>query len=110
MGDGVKPASIPATGIYVVLYSDPGRSLRESLADARTDFQHGFQVTCVAPTAEKCRWAGQRVRMALHGPLTVVGRTAWRPEELGGPPIRRDDDVSPPLYFLPIQYTLQSTS
>lgn len=112
VGDGVAPAAaaIPATGIYVVLYADAGRSVRESLADARTDFELLFQVTCVAPTPEKTRWAAQRVRMALTGPLAVAGRSAWRPEELGGPPIQRDDDVSPPLYYLPVQYRLQSTS
>ncbi|MBB4985034.1 hypothetical protein [Streptomyces nymphaeiformis] len=112
VGDGVAPptASIPANGIYVVLYADPGQSVRESLADVRTDFRLGFQLTCVAPTAEKARWAAQRARMALHAPLTVAGRTAWRPEELGGPPVQRDDDVSPPVFFLPVQYTLQSTS
>jgi hypothetical protein len=110
VGDGIAPDSIPASGIYVVLYADPGQSVRESLADARTDFMLGFQLTCVGPTAEKARWAAQRARMALHAPLTVAGRTAWRPEELGGPPVQRDDDVSPPLFFLPVQYTLQSTS
>lgn len=112
VGDGVAPAgpAIPATGIYTVLYADAGRSVRESLADTRTDYELLFQVTCVAPTAEKCRWAAQRIRMALGGPIAVAGRTAWRPEELGGPPIQRDDDVSPPVYYLPVQYRLQSTS
>jgi hypothetical protein len=110
VGDGIAPASIPPSGIYVVLYADPGQSMRESLADQRTDFLLGFQLTCIGPTAEKARWAAQRVRMALHAPLTVSGRTAWRPEEQGGPPVQRDDDVSPPLFFLPVQYTLQSTS
>lgn len=112
VGDGVAPpaASIPPNGVYVVLYADPGQSVRESLADQRTDFVLGFQLTCVGPTAEKARWAAQRVRMALHAPLTVAGRKAWRPEELGGPPVQRDDDVSPPVFFLPVQYTLQSTS
>lgn len=110
VGDGGAPASIPATGIYAALYFDPGQSISESLADQRTDFALSFQVTCVGPTPEKCRWAAQRARMALHAPLTVAGRTARRPEELGGPPIQRDDDVSPPLYYLPVQYRLQSTA
>lgn len=112
VGDGGAPpaASIPSTGIYVALYVDPGQSLPESLADQRTDFSLSFQVTCVGPTAEKCRWATQRARAALYAPLVVAGRTSWRPEELGGPPIQRDDDVSPPLYYLPVQYRLQSTS
>ncbi|MGW6703612.1 hypothetical protein ACWGDE_01780 [Streptomyces sp. NPDC054956] len=112
VGDGGAPpaGSIPPTGIYATVYFDPGQSLPESLADQRTNFALSFQVTTVGPTAEKCRWAAQRTRMALHAPLTVAGRTAWRPEELGGPSIQRDDDVSPPLYFLPVQYRLQSTS
>jgi hypothetical protein len=110
VGDGGAPPTIPATGIYVALYFDPGQSISESLADQRNDFAATFQVTAVGPTAEKCRWAAQRIRMALHAPLPVAGRSAWRPEELGGPPIQRDDDVSPPLYYLPVQYRLQSTS
>ncbi|MEU3665747.1 hypothetical protein [Streptomyces virginiae] len=112
VGDGVAPpkSSIPPTGIYAVLYCDPGQSVSESLADQRTDFQLSFQVTLVGPTAEKVRWAGQRCRDALHGPLAVTGRNAWRAEEDGGPPIQRDDDVSPSLYYLPVQYRLQSTS
>lgn len=110
VGDGVAPATLPANQIYAVLYADPGQSLPESLADARTDFAMSFQVTCVGPTAEKARWAAQRARMAVFAPLTVAGRAAWRVEELGGPPVQRDDDVSPPLFFLPVQYRLKSTS
>lgn len=110
VGDGGAPSAIPATGIYAALYFDPGQSFAESLADQRSDFALSFQVTAVGPTAEKCRWATQRIRAALHAPLTVAGRTSWRPEELGGPPIQRDDDVSPPVYYLPVQYRLQSTA
>ena len=51
-----------------------------------------------------------KARAALSPRLTVTGRSAWRAEELGGPPVQRDDDVSPPLYFLPVQYALKSTS
>jgi hypothetical protein len=110
VGQGGAPPSVPSTGIYVALYFDPGQSLRESLADKRTDFALLFQVTCVGPSQEKCLWAAQKSRQALHGPLTVDGRASWRPEELGGPPVQRDDDVSPPLFFLPVQYRLQSTA
>lgn len=110
VGQGGAPSPVPASSIYVALYLDPGQSLRESLADARTDFAVLFQVTCVGPTQEKCLWAAQKTRTALHTPLAVAGRAAWRPEELGGPPVQRDDDVSPPLYFLPVQYRLQSTA
>lgn len=108
VGVGGRPADPPDR--YVVLYFDPGRSVAESLADERTDLQALFQVTCVAPTEEQCLWLTGRVREALHGPLVVPGRVVWRPEELGGPPVARDDDVTPPLFFLPVQYRLQSTT
>lgn len=108
VGEGGKPAGTATR--YAVVYFDPGRSLTESLGDQRTDFVLSFQVTCVGPNQTECLWVAQRTRQALHGPLTVAGRSAWRPIEDGGPPVQRDDDVSPPLYFLPVQYRLQSTA
>jgi hypothetical protein len=95
---------------YVVLYADPGRAVRESLADVRTDFTATVQVTAVGTTQEKCLWTADKVRGALSAPLVVAGRTCWRPEELGGPQVQRDNDVTPPAYFLPVQYRLQSTA
>jgi hypothetical protein len=113
VGLGGAPPSAPPAGTqdkYAVLYFDPGQSMTESLADARTDFACTFQMTCVGPTEEQALWVADKARAALHGQLTVQGRTAWRPEELGGPGVQRDDDVTPPLYFVPVQYRLQSTS
>ncbi|MDX2749652.1 hypothetical protein PV413_03200 [Streptomyces scabiei] len=110
VGLGRAPDPVPADRMYVVLYFTPGQAVSESLADARTDFDCMFQVTCVAPTEERCLWLADKVRRALHAPVAVTGRTTWRPEDLGGPPMQRDDDVSPPLFYVPIQYHLKSTS
>jgi hypothetical protein len=113
VGLGGAPPSAPPLGTdsrYAVLYFDPGQSVSESLADERTDFACGFQVTAVGPTEEQALWVADKVRQALSPRLTIAGRTAWRAEELGGPPVQRDDDVTPPLFFLPVQYRLQSTS
>jgi hypothetical protein len=96
--------------MYAVLHFAPGRSIAESLADRRTDYEGLFQVTCVGPDEERCLWVADKARKALHGPLAVGGRTVWRPEELGGPPVQRDDDVTPPLFYVPIQYQLRSTT
>jgi hypothetical protein len=95
---------------YCVLYPEPGEALRESLADQRTDFITTFQVTCVGGSLERALWVADRVRQALNGPLSVAGRSAWRPEDLGGPPVQRDDDTTPPSYFVPVQYRLKSVS
>jgi hypothetical protein len=110
VGLGQAPDPVPASRMYAVLYFAPGQSMAESLADARTDFDSVFQVTCVGPDEERCLWVADKVRKALFAPLTVAGRVVWRPEELGGPPVLRDDDVSPPLFYVPVQYRLQSTS
>lgn len=110
VGQGGAPSPVPASKRYVVVYFDPGTVGKESLADERTDLAVLFQVTCVGPTATQCLWVAQQVRRALFGPLAVEGRNAFRPEEKGGPPVARDDDVSPPLYFLPVQYGLNSTA
>lgn len=94
---------------YAVLYVEPGEAVRESLADTRTDFMTTFQVTCVGSSLERCLWVADRAREALSSPLTVEGRSAWRPEDLGGPPAQRDDDTNPPSWFVPVQYRIKST-
>ncbi|WP_327378011.1 hypothetical protein OG393_31040 [Streptomyces sp. NBC_01216] len=108
VGTGGAPDPLPATGMYAVVYMSPGRSVSESLADQRTSFDGLFQVTAVGPREEQCLWVADKVRSALHGGVTVAGRSAWRPEEIGGPPVIRDDDVTPPVFFAPIQYMIRS--
>lgn len=94
---------------FAVLYPDPGMAVRESLADERTDFEATMQVTCVGGDPERALWVADRVRKAMAAPLTVPGRNCWPPEDQGGPPLARDDDVTPPLYYLPVQYRICST-
>ncbi|MFP3986879.1 hypothetical protein U9R90_05130 [Streptomyces sp. E11-3] len=110
VGLGVAPDPVPDSGMYAVVHMSPGRSVSESLADVRSDFDGLMQVTAVGPDQERCLWVADKVRAALYGPLTVAGRVAYRPEELGGPPAVRDDDVSPPLWFVPIQFMIRSIS
>ncbi|MFF4489417.1 hypothetical protein ACFY0F_23460 [Streptomyces sp. NPDC001544] len=95
---------------YAVIYPEPGEAERESLADARSDFVGVVQITCGGASWERALWVADRVRRALSGPLTVEGRTAWRPEDLGGPPVQRDDDTNPPTWFVPVQYRIKSTA
>jgi hypothetical protein len=94
--------------VYVVLYPEPGSAVRESLADLRTDFTAVFQITCVGGSMERALWAADKARAALSAPLTVAGRATWRPEDLGGPPVQRDDDTNPPSWFVPVRYRLMS--
>jgi hypothetical protein len=107
---GLGGAPVPAVDRYVALYPDAGQFVTESLADRRTDFVGMVQATCVGPTAEQALWVADKVRSALASVLTVDGRVVWRPEELGGPPVSRDDDVTPPLFYVPIQFQIRSTT
>lgn len=93
---------------YAVLYPEPGEAVRDSLADTRSDFQATFQVTCVGGSVERALWVADKVRSALAAPLEVAGRATWRPEDLGGPPVQRDDDTNPPSWFVPVQYRIKS--
>lgn len=105
---GVAPPSPPKT--YIVLHPDGGIATAASLADDRTRLDGLVQLTCVATTSDGAVGTADRARAALSTALDVDGRQSWRPEELGGPPVQRDDDVTPPLYYLPVQYRLRSVS
>lgn len=103
---GAPPGQAPP---YIAVYPDGGRSLPGDLADPLSLYQGTVQLTCVGQTAEQALSVSDRARAALSVPLTVQGRSGWRPEELGGLPVRRDDDVTPPLYYVPVQYRLRSS-
>lgn len=105
-GAPADPAPLPK--VYAVVYSGPGSASSDSLADDRTTLDVLLQVTCVATTPEGALGTADRTRAALSPPLAVDGRATWRPEELGGPPLQRDDDVTPPLWYLPVQYRIRS--
>ncbi|MER6531157.1 hypothetical protein [Streptomyces sp. NPDC001508] len=94
---------------FAVLYPDPGMARCESLADERTDFDSTMQITCVGGDPVRALWVADRVRRALAAPLAVQGRACWPAEDLGGPPLARDDDVTPPLFYVPVQYRICST-
>jgi hypothetical protein len=106
LGGAPAATSLPAS--YVVLYPAGGAAAPASLADDRTTLEALVQITCVSTLPDGALGTADRVRAALAGPLTVAGRATWRPEELGGPPLQRDDDVTPPLYYVPVQYRLRS--
>jgi hypothetical protein len=108
IGEGGAPDPIPKSGLYAVLYVGQGRRTSASLADDRTTLSVPFQVTSVGPTAERALWVADRVAEALALVLVVDGRATWRVEEQGGPPVQRDDGVTPPVWYLPVQYRLTS--
>lgn len=106
---GAPAGTVPTdTTPYIVLYPDPGAPQRASLADDRTYFAVVVQLTCVGLTAEQALNVSDRAQAALVPPLLVASRAAWRPEALDGQPVRRDDDVTPPVYYAISRYRLRS--
>nr|BFD90712.1 hypothetical protein KitaXyl93_20720 [Kitasatospora sp. Xyl93] len=105
---GGAPAGTALPKAYVVLYPSPGIETAVSLADDRTGLDLPLQATAVATTPEGAVGTAGRVRRGLAAALVVDGRACWRPEPVGGPPLQRDDDVTPPCWYLPVQYRLRS--
>jgi hypothetical protein len=94
---------------YAVLYPNPGAAVRASIADDRVNYQGIVQITCVGVTAEQAANYADRAGAALSGPLQVAGRNGWRPEALDGEPLKRDDDVTPPVFYCAARWRLRST-
>ncbi|MFD0405019.1 hypothetical protein [Kitasatospora sp. NPDC127116] len=105
---GGAPAGATLPKAYVVLYPSPGIETAASLADDRTDLDLPLQATAVATTPDGAIGTAVRVRRAFAGGLVVDGRVCWRPEPVGGPPLQRDDDVTPPCWYQPLQYRIRS--
>lgn len=107
---GGAPAGIQPTDAapYVVLYPEPGAATAFSLADERIAFQAVVQLTSVGVTAEQALSVADRARAALTPAPAVAGRVSWKPEQLDGQPVRRDDQVTPPVWFAVSRYRLRS--
>ncbi|RPE27282.1 hypothetical protein [Kitasatospora cineracea] len=105
-GAPTGPAPLPDT--YVVLYPDAGTVVAASLADDRTELAGMVQATCVGSTPEGAIGTADRVAQAWNGATVVAGRACWRPERLGGPPLARDDDLVPAVWYLAVQYGIHS--
>ena len=105
LGGAPQATAVP----YCVLYPDPGQAVRASLADDRVNFTGVLQVTSVGATAEQALNYADRAAAALSAPLVVAGRNGWRPEALDGTPVKRDDDVTPPVFYSAARYRLRST-
>jgi hypothetical protein len=93
---------------YVVLYPEPGAPGAASLADDRVRWSGVVQITAVGATAEQAMNLIDRCTAALSAPLAVAGRVSWRPQALDGQPVRRDDDVNPPVFYAVARWRLRS--
>lgn len=99
IGDGEKP-TVVAGRPYVVHWMSGG-----TITDRSLKSRDGFRLT--APfhvygyDPDSVRWALRMLRTAVLGlHLAVVdGRTVQMPVQEEGPPMSRDDDADPPIWW-----------
>jgi hypothetical protein len=105
----VGGAPPPPPDRYVVLYPDSGLPEDTGLDLDADQVEMLLQATYVGTTVEQALWVAERVRARLvNATPTVAGRVCWPLSIQVSQPLRRDDDVTPPLYFAVDVYELRS--
>lgn len=99
VGDAQKPDG--ATAPYLVVYPGGDPALDGSLADPHADADHTVQITGVGLDRAGAEDVRDLARALLldRSTLSIEDRTVISTELLTGQPVRRDDDVSPPLFY-----------
>lgn len=103
IGDAKKPDSPnpPPTSFYpyAILYVGTP-ALTGSFVHPNEDGIHRAQVTSVAKERRGAEWMRDRAReVLLDADLAIEGYAVVWSELESAPPITRDDDVSPPLFY-----------
>lgn len=93
---------------YCVVYSIPGGSRGGSLENPHEDAELVYQVTCVGETRRQAEWVADKANVLLAG-FPVTGRSIAFVEISSNPGVRRDDTVSPPLFYATPRYRIKST-
>jgi hypothetical protein len=87
------------TAPYAVLYPAGTGPLGGPVGDPHADADSTAQLTCVGATAEQAEWLADLLRPVLLGPLTITGRRLMQSWLETSQPVRRDDDVTPALFY-----------
>jgi hypothetical protein len=103
---GVAPTGTPPYGVlYVREVTAEGW-----LGDRYRDLLVEFQVTCVGTGPEQAMDVADRSRAVLLTQTPAVAGRVVQPlwQEPTGEPLLRDDDVTPPLYYLPLIFQMRT--
>lgn len=105
--EAVDATRVPLEPPYAVVYPMPGR-LGGTMADPERDGQVVYQVTSVGVSRSEAEWVRDKAREVLLPGLVVAGRRIVRVKvEMVGE-VARDDDVSPPRFFIPERFRFWS--
>lgn len=100
---------------YVVLYPfGPKPTSETDLADQTKDMDYSMQVTCVAGYSPDAEYLWDRVHALIYRwspTVTGVAFGGFRPPTGYQPgPLRRNEVVKPPRFWVPLQYVLITTT
>lgn len=117
-GDAVRP---PGGGFpgddstrpfvpYAVLHQGVTVDVDGPVSDPNADAANEYQVTSVGLTRASASVIADRAKTALlTTPLTVAGRHVQLVEWTGGRPADRDDDTTPPLFYVIDLYSVTTS-
>lgn len=95
---------------YYVAYPVPGGESTGNLGSPSDDAVLIVQVTCVGKSREQAQWmADKATEKLLNETLTVADRKIARIKLDTNPGVRRDDDVTPPVFTSMPRFRLMST-
>lgn len=103
-----RAATSDRVAAYAVLYFSPGRRHANALNGDQRSIEGAFQVTCVAGDPSSALWCVDKALAALAGVSVTVDGVARqiRVREDDPGPVRRDDNVTPPRHYVPLQFQL----
>ena len=93
---------------YVVVYSIPGGRLFGTLDAPHDDGELVYQVSCVGSTREQAEWLVDKAMILLQG-FDVGGRSVAFVTIDSNPGVRRDDDITPPVFLATPRFRITTT-
>lgn len=103
--DGKAPQTVPDHYAVVHHIND---EFFGTLENPFEDANLVYQVTCVATTREQVEWVMDKAMILLDG-FEVEGRHIAFVRPDGGPGIRWDADVNPPVFYATPRFTIKTT-
>lgn len=108
--EGKKPASVPLGTSYIVGWLDSGRVENRSLR-SRDGFSLVVVLQSYGLSPDSVRFAVRKGRAAIASlaGVTAGSRVILPPSNEPGPPMERDDDVNPPLWWQSDEWRLRTS-
>jgi hypothetical protein len=106
---GEAPANLSAP--HCVVWPGAGFEMPTNLALPIGDLRLSFQLTAIGTTAEQAQWVSDTARVAINKvtPAPIADYTFWPIyAEPASQPVRRDDQVEPPLFVSTSRWVIRS--